>query len=1394
MGLLLLITGFFGLVASAVRLSVSTAFAVAALAVSGLSVVFSYNGLKVLTTGVLVWTIAAVWSASHSTIYGVVDDVWCEAEPLRIFMANLTDFLASKSEGIICFYNLIIHWMSIITFEFFAIALECPDPVILAAGEGFSLVGSALQQWINLLFAPLTYTVDLTQVWVHWVAAMDEVENYMQCFCYDMAPLIELIHDLVTPPSLQCTIEGAINAVITIVRIPVNMIFIDFPVLTIEYPDLGPSFDALCTLLECVGNFFDEELQILASTALGSPVANPSIGCTIGTFLCVALRAIELIADFFLLVIKLITSVLDLAQFIENGLDFDPLLDSLTDLSVCVYNLFANFNVCAGQAAQAIIILVVRSVELLLEVVRHPTAIDTAVANWKSALDDVIGDTQYGELGEEIFPGIFHSNDAVFGLHTFSWYCDMNANGVIDGFSVTIDSVLYTGSDLSYPCAPGYTDLSTCQLGNTTYRSHCILQNSRPQTALTCFVAGILGNGICSRAVADFLSSVVQLLLTGLDFVLQLYEGLPAPGDTGVCGPFGTSTDRENTIVFITSLFNLVISRVLSIFDYLGHLLECLPLFSPFGHIISVVVYAIFDVLNDLTRLLAIVVAFIIEGVIMIIELVSLTKLFDGCSQYQIVFWIDIFFENLLTELLRIISQFINTILFNGFPGIINFGEPDYSDGGHPGFTECIFHFGDCICVLVQSIIEEVFSLGPDCGTITWTTLRKRDVAGPPDVTFDMMGAREEYANHPVFEFVDRLTNNKFSTDTECGFILHEFNPYRVRNISDVHLMKYYDCMKLLVAGHNLAKQVPGVPQDFYFDKAKVHNTTLNVIRSIPYMFYYWITHSNQTTEEFMPHITDPVTHMVWKSAMTSMRAKAEKLRAPSPAAPSNPVYSHLEMGSEAVRLAFLIPVKLFNSLVKRNITGAVSDAVTQIDTLRKRVNIYQASYGTVYDPELVYANRTSNATATLRLSKMALGLRAYGDVFAQGGDYVLQVHAPVLTNITDIINLLITGHLNESYTNVQPLIPGFQCRGFDGILRRLFNKTKRCVEAFNITSLGEWGGLTLEPESNTTMRPLRSQVFMPEVVTVGGKTDVLTTVIFDIAQFLNDRVLGNLLGNIKQWPTQLVNAFTNTNVDDSSGGAHGVWWYIAFPFYCSTEKLDCSNGRGVVDGINWTLLYTVIIAMVIGFVLPSGVGSLAVVLLTMSVPALFLAISFGYPMVCFPRVPECSAREVANFFQSINVTCVPWPDGVVAGDCISGCPVSRSIVDCRTSAGILDGVDELVQLLEWFFPTEMEMIRSNWIFGYVKRIPWLGTTLEQNNPNGVTPNAMQKFCIDNQLPLLVQPLIFFTAGAAAVAISVLAIEAAFSALIAFGQSFGTFITSAYLSWKLAYLSDRIQD
>jgi hypothetical protein len=1418
MGLLIIVFAVLGFAFAILQAAWTVSLAAVVLVISGFQSIFSTKGIVILTTGVALWTVGATWSASHTTVYAVADEVWCKTQPLRGFVTDvILQAIAPISEGSICFWNLYWHWMAEIRNEAIAIGLECPTPVIQVFVELLSMVGSAANEAINVLFHPLSYNVDLTNFWDHWKGVVDGFVGYMECYCFDILPLVELLTDTIKLNKIKCVLEYSINSGLALFRVPINVIFSNFPSLSVEFPVFTTLFDQLCGLLGCIGDLLDDFVRLMIARALGlsiTSVNNPSIGCTISRFLCVLLRVVQLILDLLLLLLKLAISVVDFGQFIENGLDFNPLLDSLVELGQCVYDLFANINPCAGQSAQNVILFIVESINLLLAIIRDINDISTALTNWNNALQAVVGDTQYGDLGENYLGLFVHDNDDV---HSFNWYCDMDGSKTIGNYNVTIQSVVYTGSELSFPCEPGYVSPDTpCKLPGTNYTSHCLRRRARAQTSFTCFVASILGNGICSRAIADFTTSIVDLFLLIPDFMTELINGSIA-ATPGICGPFGTEPDRDATITFIELLIDLALGRVLSVLDYFGHVIECIPVLTPLGKVICELAYGIFLVASIVARLLAVIIAFIVQGIIMVIELVSGSTLFPSCTESQLLAWLNIFFEELLATVFDIVAGFIDLILFNWFPGVINL-DPGllFSNGGHPSFTECIEFFGDCICVLVQSLLEEVFGWGPTC-TISWK--RKRDVMPEGGVTGEMSlsdhDAYRRVQNHPVWNMVQDITYQKFDPSLDCGHVLNSLSGQKMANATESQKLQVYRCMQLLVRGYKLAHVAPGVNPDFFFNPHRVKNTTLNVISTIPHAFYFWMTKGDKPIEEHMAHIDDPVTISLWKSLFSSIDNVNQRLKynqteeslkkrfnarsTEGNQVRTNPFHSQLELAVEAARLAASLPYELWKVMTRPKMQKAFSDAIDVIADEKAKRTILSTLFTVSGDVERInvdvaQANSTEQSEGNIK--RLALvhalnGLSAMKMMVSGSSGYSAQASSG-LVELSDFLNLFITGRVNKSYTDEPPLIPGFMCAGFDRTLRRLANKTEECGLLYNVSSFSTGPAIATTNYDPRTIFPFgieyrpSHQQQTGQAVVFGDKSDSLTNVGISVVQYLNEQLLGGILGDIAQWPTTLANTVLENSVDDSGSGGHGVWWYLLFPLYCSREKLTCENGRGLVDGFIWTALYVVLVLIFVGYVLPAGIGSLFSMILIALIPTMFFGISIGYAPVCLPRIPICSVTQLNSFFIAINTSCIPWPDGVATGVCDGTCSAPRTFPDCRADVGILDGFDELLFIFEWKFSLYTGYLRDSIFYGYLKKIPYLGPTLEgPMNLMGDPPTDLQKFCFWTQITLLWQPIIIFTllgeAGALALTSAIMVLGAAFNLLL----SIFNIISAVYISIKL---------
>jgi hypothetical protein len=170
----------------------------------------------------------------------------------------------------------------------------------------------------------------------------------------------------------------------------------------------------------------------------------------------------------------------------------------------------------------------------------------------------------------------------------------------------------------------------------------------------------------------------------------------------------------------------------------------------------------------------------------------------------------------------------------------------------------------------------------------------------------------------------------------------------------------------------------------------------------------------------------------------------------------------------------------------------------------------------------------------------------------------------------------------------------------------------------------------------------------------------------------------------------------------------------------------------GLLLGLQSLAIGTLIGVAVLSF-FPFGSGNLIILIFTMILPAVFLRVTFGYPLygcIFSLQVPECVGYEVADVFQALNTSCIEWPPGVVISPANASCPtgVERKIVDCREE-GFQDGADALVFLLEWLFPTFMAAFRSSPIGVFLASFPLWGIPLANFQFGIAGPSSVQEYC-----------------------------------------------------------------
>jgi hypothetical protein len=672
------------------------------------------------------------------------------------------------------------------------------------------------------------------------------------------------------------------------------------------------------------------------------------------------------------------------------------------------------------------------------------------------------------------------------------------------------------------------------------------------------------------------------------------------------------------------------------------------------------------------------------------------------------------------------------------------------------------------------------------------------------EFAFSRADTYQYFVDRPAYKLADRLLNGRFDNGTDCGYVFNSNHPNQLMNMSELKRAQYIQCLMLLQRGYDLSQRAPGIPMDVYFDYRKARNSSSNVVRSTPFVFAWLVSNSSSDFETYTG-VDDPTAKYFWYAIINRTKKAFNRVEKSVPESGSSGVGTTIWMGKEIFTKSLNLASKFYGALQKNKVGTHISNLITH--TLEQS-EIYRSSSSTLskrnHDSTTTTLQPENNGivlgnnTFALQMALLAEGMSGYYDIITKGGDYSAMAHNGPLINISNLLDLLINGR-NQSYSDVPQVFPGFQCQLLDRWVFVVVQRTSRCVDIFlNTTSFaGSWGnslGVPIVP-SITSYSLKRPGMFdYRPSVTVGNKDDDLTTFVFDMVDWLSDTFFPGVFGSVASWPQDFLEQLERDGVSAiSDPNDRGLFWYVAFPFYCSQEKLHCEHGYGLWDGFWKASLAVIVYFAVIGF-LPAGISDVAKITVSMVfIPAVYLAFMFGYSPACFPRLPECSAREVANVFNITSEPCINWPNGATDDTCTKNCPELRSFMDCR-DLGFLDGFDEILFYLEWKLPSVMDWFRASPFFTIVTYVNYFKYTLENTNLQGLPPSDAQKWCFYNQLMTLGQLIVLLGFGGATAAIAAIVAYSIIAAVFTFITQFFLLISSISNSVEMSQIKSRFDE
>jgi len=188
-----------------------------------------------------------------------------------------------------------------------------------------------------------------------------------------------------------------------------------------------------------------------------------------------------------------------------------------------------------------------------------------------------------------------------------------------------------------------------------------------------------------------------------------------------------------------------------------------------------------------------------------------------------------------------------------------------------------------------------------------------------------------------------------------------------------------------------------------------------------------------------------------------------------------------------------------------------------------------------------------------------------------------------------------------------------------------------------------------------------------------------------------------NFSGTRDDWFAAVMDWLKNPNTSDSDRPNVGLLYWLRFEFICNfPTSYNCSYGLGFEWGLWWTLAGSLVVIFIGSSLLSLATVPFQILGYGISFAMVWLALSFGFPLICAVPVPflstgfgvpECLPDQLLAFADKYITNCyVPLiiPSYMVAGPI---CPANGKIdfLDCR-DIGVSDGITNILFLGVWLF------------------------------------------------------------------------------------------------------------
>jgi cysteine-rich repeat protein len=320
-----------------------------------------------------------------------INEGYCFTAPTRYVISDGISLVAPYVSPFICLYNLVNSWLAIIIQASIPILYRCTQ--WQAVWIDFKAFFAALvESFLSFLFTDQTFLgnrLDVKSVIIALQVLIGDLQAPLDCYCESFSDVFAFVFRVLTDSHLPCALDILTNAVIGFLQgwyaTLTNLLRGNYQVPSLVF------INDVCSGTICLGMFIDDVVIDFFSLFFPEP-PNIALGCMASQLVCVATDIIYIFINLYVqLIWTLALNGLPYNFFTDTN--FQPLLDSLTNLGMCVQTSLTVIDPCLGQAGGNAILVVEALLEYFVQIVQFNNQDLNIILN---ALELLVGQSSYG--------------------------------------------------------------------------------------------------------------------------------------------------------------------------------------------------------------------------------------------------------------------------------------------------------------------------------------------------------------------------------------------------------------------------------------------------------------------------------------------------------------------------------------------------------------------------------------------------------------------------------------------------------------------------------------------------------------------------------------------------------------------------------------------------------------------------------------------------------------------------------------------------------------------------------------------------------------------------------------------------------------------------------------